>query len=145
MVELPGTPGYEEGQTAYYSSMQMAFTPACRASPQSAANVASIVKEAVKSEIPFAVHSGGCFMTPGGSNIGQEGFTIDLAGLSTIEIAQDKKSVKFGPGNRWGAVFTALAEQGLHAVGGRDPGVGTGGYLMGGESHAIAYVERAAF
>ena len=133
MVELPSSSSYKAGQTEYYSKMQTDMTPACRVAPKSAANVAAIVKEAVKSEIPFAVHSGGHFMTVGGSNIGKEGFTIDLAGLNTIEIAKDHKSVKVGSGNRWENIFAPLAKKGLHAVGGRDPGIGAGGYLLGGE------------
>jgi len=109
------------------------MTPACRVEPTSAADVSAIVKAAVDAKIPFAVHSGGHFMTVGGSNIGQEGFTIDLAGLNTIEIADDEKSVKVGSGNRWEKIFAPLSEKGLHAVGGRDPGIGAGGYLLGGE------------
>jgi len=146
MTELPGTSGYEEAQTEYHSETQMGLTPACRVSPKSAANVSTIIQEAVKNQSPFAVHSGGYFMSIGGSNIGDEGFTIDLAELNTVEIAADKKSVKVGSGNRWESVYNPLAEQGLHAVGGRDPGIGTGGYLLGGAYQAACHVlQRIAF
>ena len=37
-----------------------------------------------------------------------------------------------GTGNRWGAVYEYAAQNGVNVVGGREPMVGVGGFLLGG-------------
>lgn len=118
---------------SYYDLVQRDISPACIAQPSSADEVASLVQMATENDIPFAIHSGGHMWLPEGSNIGGNGFTIDLLNLKAYELADDKKSVKLGPGWKWGPVFERLAEEGLHAIGGRDSDVGVGGFLLGGE------------
>jgi len=71
-------------------------------------------------------------MQPGGSNADSEGFTIDLHHLNHLELSEDEKSVRVGPGLKWEKVFGPLMQKNLTVVGGRDPGVGVGGYLIGG-------------
>jgi len=142
-VTYPGSAAYETAQVAYYAQQQIDLEPACRVGPKTAADVAAILKAAVDNKIPFAVHSGGHLTMIGGSNIADEGFSIDLGALNNFKIAKDEKSVTFGTGLRWGQIFPPLAEKGLTAVGGRDPGVGVGGYLAGGK--LMSFVMRVQF
>ena len=69
----------------------------------------------------------------GGSNIEDPGFTIDLAGLNFVELSDDESSAKIGSGLHWGDAYAPLFEKNLTVMGGRDPGVGVGGFLIGGE------------
>jgi len=71
---------------------------------------------------------------PSASNIDARGFTIDLEELQTLEYVEgtEKGAVTVGAGLRWGAVFDMLAKDSLTVVGGRDPNVGVGGFLLGG-------------
>jgi len=131
---MPGSSAYIASQEKYYDLIQLDVSPACVAQPSTAEEVATIVKAATDNDIPFAIHSGGHIWIPEGSNIGGQGFTLDLVNLQQYELADDKKSLKLGPGWRWGPIFTKLAEQNLHVIGGRDSDVGVGGFLLGGTS-----------
>ena len=148
-VVYAGDAVYESEQGSYYSLLQADLEPACRVEPTSTEDVVAIVKLAGEEECPFALRSGG-HMTfkgvllllstitlpdlsiKGASNIGPEGFTIDTTNLTHLELSEDKASIAVGTGNRWGAVFDLLTPQNLTVVGGRDPYVGVGGYLLGG-------------
>jgi len=65
--------------------------------------------------------------------------TIDLVDLNekTVLDKGDEEGkgglVRLGTGNRWGNVYQWLEERGLMVVGGRDGGVGVGGFTLGGE------------
>lgn len=39
--------------------------------------------------------------------------------MNEITLSSDKKVAAIGPGNRWGAVYGKLGEQGLAVLGGR--------------------------
>lgn len=67
------------------------------------------------------------------------GITIDLSNLNTLQISEDRKTASLGPGNRWEAVFDFLDPYNVTVVGGRNAGVGVGGFLLGG---GISFVSR---
>ena len=67
----------------------------------------------------------------GAANI-QSGVTIDLRPLNQEYVAQDKKTVAIGPGNRWGGVYLKLDAMGLATSGGRVAIVGVGVLMLGG-------------
>ncbi|KAK7043897.1 hypothetical protein VNI00_008063 [Paramarasmius palmivorus] len=131
-VFFPGSSGYQEDQSSYYSALVSEQKPACRVNPTSAGDVSLIVKKLKDRNCQFAVRSGGHMQWKGSNNIDAPGIAIDLSDLNTIKIAADKKSVQVGPGNRWGPVYDALAPDNLIVVGGRSNTVGVGGYLLGG-------------
>jgi hypothetical protein len=60
------------------------------------------------------------------------GFLFDLSELNHVEIAEDRQSVKLGPGVHWGELFQYLEKKGLMCLGGRDFGVGVPGFIFGG-------------
>lgn len=80
----------------------------------------------------FAVKSGGHARFAGASNA-DGGVTIDLVRLDEVGLAEDKKSVRIGSGNRWGKVYRKLEEDQLTVVGGRVATVGVGGAILGGK------------
>lgn len=91
------------------------------------------MKLAATSGCEFAVRSGGQMSWEGSSNIGLEGFTIDLQGLRVIELHDEEKTVSIAPGLTWGEVYAFLKPHGLHTMGARASSVGVGGFLLGGK------------
>lgn len=67
----------------------------------------------------------------GAANI-EAGITFDLQRLNEVTIAADRKTVKLGPGNRWGNVYSKLDANNLATSGGRVAIVGAGGLITGG-------------
>ena len=80
----------------------------------------------------FAVRSGGHTDAPGFNGVGSDGVLVALQNLNKLAISSDKKIATVGTGNRWGAVYKYVAEYGVNVVGGREPMVGVGGFLLGG-------------
>jgi hypothetical protein len=55
--------------------------------------------------------------------------------MNDISLSGDKPIASIGPGNRWGAVYTKLAEDDVGVVGGRASDVGLGLVLGDGIFH----------
>lgn len=91
----------------------------------------------------FAVRSGGHMSWEGSSNIGPNGFTIDLQGLKGIEFNDEAKTVSVAPGLTWGEVYAFLKPHGLQTMGARASSVGVGGFLLGGKSIPRALMDHA--
>jgi FAD/FMN-containing dehydrogenase len=70
----------------------------------------------------------------GSSNIGRQGFVIDLRALNKIDISTADQTLKLGPGSTWTRVYAALSPSNLTTTGARLNDVGVGGFLLGGES-----------
>ncbi|KAJ7810243.1 hypothetical protein B0H14DRAFT_2864261 [Mycena olivaceomarginata] len=102
-------------QSTYYSAEQSGLSPACRVSPQNAADVSNIIRLAASA-----------------SNIDSEGFTIDLGHLDAVALSEDRHTVSFGSGAKWSQVYSVLVPRKLTTVGGRASDVGVGGFLLGG-------------
>lgn len=49
-----------------------------------------------------------------------------------VELSEDRKTAKIGPGNSWYDVYRQLDPKGVSVVGGREAGVGVGGLTLGG-------------
>ena len=138
-VHIPGSPGYEANQFSYFAAFENEVTPACFIQPETAEDVAAIIKYAqlafmTGKRAQFAIRSGGHTAWAGSANI-QGGITIDLSKLkaNTVVVDDEKKLATIGAGARWGDVYEVLALQGLGVVGGRVANVGAGGLSLGGE------------
>uniref|UniRef100_A0A0W0GAA0 FAD-binding PCMH-type domain-containing protein n=1 Tax=Moniliophthora roreri TaxID=221103 RepID=A0A0W0GAA0_MONRR len=131
-VFLPNSPEYQEQQSSYYSALASQHSPACRVTSTSAQDVSTTLQTLKAGECQFAVRSGGHMQYSNSNNIDTPGITIDMVGMNALNISADKKVIGVGPGNRWGAVYDALAPDDLIIVGGRSNTVGVGGYLLGG-------------
>lgn len=118
-MALPTDAFYQETNARYYTESQVALTPTCRVMPSTADEVATIVSIAAEKSCQFAVASGKHFAITGGSNIGAEGFTIDLINLSNVTVSEDKSVAFVGPGARAGAVYDGLSQDNLYCAVGR--------------------------
>lgn len=67
----------------------------------------------------------------GAANI-DDGITFDLQKLNEVTVSSNKKTVRIGPGNRWGDVYLKLDALNLATSGGRVSIVGAGGLITGG-------------
>ncbi|KAF2133808.1 FAD-binding domain-containing protein [Dothidotthia symphoricarpi CBS 119687] len=122
---------YEAFTDAYWSNQASAVNPYCIFNPTQALEVSTLVLISRFTQCPFAVKSGGHTAFPGASSI-EGGITVSLEALNEISLSPDKKIAAVGTGNRWGRVYTTLAEHNITVAGGRASDVGVGGLLLGG-------------
>lgn len=113
-----GAADYEAFTSGYWSTQAASVDPYCVFKPTKALDVSTAVLLSRLTQCPFAVKGGGHAAFPGASSI-EGGITIALEGMNEITLATDKRTVAVGPGNRWGAVYTKLGEDGLTVIGGR--------------------------
>ncbi|KAL4971421.1 hypothetical protein BDW66DRAFT_155678 [Aspergillus desertorum] len=125
------SPGYAVAQKSFWNAVQREKEPGCFFQPTSAEQVAKALVEVVRAQCPFAIKGGGHSSNAEGCSV-QGGFQFDLCKLDHVTIAEDRKTVRVGPGMRWGDLFTFLERHGLTTVGGRDANVGVPGFIFGG-------------
>jgi len=80
----------------------------------------------------FATRSGGHNPNPGFASVDSRGVLIDLSQLKEITLNHDHSYLSTGPGNHWDQVYRFLSTHEVTVLGGRVPGVGVGGVLLGG-------------
>ncbi|KAF4435962.1 FAD binding domain-containing [Fusarium acutatum] len=119
---------YKECQNSYWDARQRERTPYCFFQPLDASQVSAALVEVVRARAPFTIKSGGHSVRLGSSC--SEGFQFDLVKLNHIDISADKKTVRLGPGSNWGTVLPELEKHGVITPGGRDAGVGVGGFIL---------------
>ncbi len=103
--------------------------------PETAADVAALVRQAQAGRQPVTVIAGGHGPW---SHAPAEGVRIDLSALSDIQV--DGTLVGVGGGATWGAVADALTEHRLAISSGDTRSVGVGGLVLGG---GIGWMVRA--
>ena len=79
---------------------------------------------------PFAVKGGGHATNPGFSST--PGLEIALARFNSTKVNAYDGTVEVGPGLTWDQVYETLGPTGVNVVGGRIPGVGVAGLILGG-------------
>ncbi|KAF5360067.1 hypothetical protein D9758_007587 [Tetrapyrgos nigripes] len=141
-VHWPSSTAYDTQQQSYYSGEQASLSPACRVSPSTASDVSTIITVARENHCQFAVRTGGHGTWNGASNIGPNGFTIDMQMLRGVDLSLSTSEdgngygsgsfVAVGAGCRWTDVYAALRPWNLTVVGGRVGDVGVAGFLLGG-------------
>ncbi|KIW80157.1 hypothetical protein Z517_06772 [Fonsecaea pedrosoi CBS 271.37] len=130
LLLYPSDPAYASREASYWSPIA-ALGPQCIIQPRSTADVSKVVKALARAKAKFAVRSGGHVLWAGGSDI-KDGVTIDLGLMTAVTYNSQTKIVSIQPGPRWGDVYNTLAPLGVTVTGGRDAGVGIGGFLTGG-------------
>lgn len=106
--------------------------PACVFEPSDSYQMADAVLTFQNFTSPFAVRGGGHMPIADAANINSTGVLLSTAGLSQVQVSDDKKTVNIGPGNHWVDVYKGLEPYGLTVVGGRLGVVGVPGLLLGG-------------
>ncbi|TVY39480.1 Bifunctional solanapyrone synthase [Lachnellula subtilissima] len=132
-IAFPGSQPYTDSLVSYFSLQEANVKPACVASPQNIQDVSTIVHALTNPVAPcyFAIRSGGHSSFAGAANV-QDGVTIDLRGLNSIDINPDGPLVSVGVGASWGSVYTQLGHYNLSVAGARAFSVAVGGLSIGG-------------
>ncbi|OTA76491.1 hypothetical protein M434DRAFT_88032 [Hypoxylon sp. CO27-5] len=132
-LALPGTEEYEKLNKSYYSFLQSDISPAAIFLPKSKEQVSQFLEIfkpfIVNGVAQFAVRGAGQQPLPGCSNI-SNGVTVDLRLLTGLELKKDR--IEIGAGERWGAAYEKLTQEGLGVTGGRSSEGGIGGLALAG-------------
>ena len=83
-----------------------------------------------ESRAPFGVKSGGHSVNRGFSST--TGVQISLVRFNTFNVNSEAQTVDLGPSLLWDDVYDRLEPYGVTVIGGRIPGVGVGGLILGG-------------
>ncbi|KAI9449068.1 FAD dependent oxidoreductase [Lactarius psammicola] len=116
-----------DNEHAFVSSSEVA---ACSIEPGSVNDVGLILQMLGKSRTPFGVKSGGHATNRGFSST--RGVQISLARFNTFNVNSEAQTVELGPSLLWEDVYQRLDPYGVTVIGGRIPGVGVGGLILGG-------------
>ncbi|KAL8687474.1 MAG: hypothetical protein Q9218_006366, partial [Villophora microphyllina] len=108
------------------------LTPACIVTPKSAQELSVIIRVITALKTKFAVRSGGHKPTPGFNGVGPDGVLIAMQNINSLKLSADTKTLTVGTGNRWRDAYNYARVNGKIIVGGREPMVGVGGFLLGG-------------
>ncbi|KAF2730743.1 FAD-binding domain-containing protein [Polyplosphaeria fusca] len=143
---LPTSPAYEPRVESWWSA-NARLRPWCLVQPQTTQEVSTIVTALSRAgggagDWHIAVRSGG--HGPAGSNNIANGVTIDLGMMNRSSLDQTQNLASLEPGAAWKDVYFDLLHKGnVTVTGGRDGGVGVGGFLLGGGNSF--YTGRSGF
>ncbi|KAF8267725.1 FAD-binding domain-containing protein [Lactarius quietus] len=127
-VFYPSEAEYVSDNEHWYASSSQ--ESACSVEPGSAQDVSLILQILGKSRTPFGVKSGGHAVNHNFSST--HGVQISLARFDTFEVDSEAQTVDLGPSLLWEDVYDRLDPYGVTVIGGRIPGVGVGGLMLGG-------------
>jgi len=127
-VYYPGDPSYVKGSHHYFASSNE--NPACVVEPGTPEDVGKILNVIEATRTPFAVMSGGHTVNPGFSST--RGIHIYTGRFSQVTYDAASNTAVIGSGLIWDTVYEKLQNYNVTVVGGRVPGVGVGGLVLGG-------------
>ncbi|KAI1274046.1 hypothetical protein F5Y07DRAFT_374824 [Xylaria sp. FL0933] len=127
ILSLPDADHAERIQSYWRNSAKLRLV--CTMQPQFASEVATAGKSLADADQVFAVRSGGHMNWADSNNI-DSGLTIDR--LNNIRYDAASVTAYIGPGAKWKDVYEELEKHGRVVAGGRETGVGVGGFLLGG-------------
>ncbi|KAI9692251.1 MAG: hypothetical protein M1822_006481 [Bathelium mastoideum] len=138
-------PDYEP-RIASWWSLNTRLHPWCLVQPQTTTEVSTAMTALLgvndgAGDWWIAVRAGG--HNNGRTNNVDNGVTIDLGNLNQTTYDNGTNLASLGPGGKWKDVYAKLREHGVLVPGGRDGGVGVGGFLLGGG--LTYYMGRRAF
>jgi len=132
----PGHPDYDAARSVYNGMIDK--SPALIAQVRTEEDVVLAVNVARKNGLLLAVRGGG--HNGGGLGTCDGGLVIDLAGLDSVDVDPDAKTVTVGGGCTWGQVDTATGAYGLATPSGIISTTGVGGLTLGG---GLGHLTRA--
>ncbi|KAF2232992.1 FAD binding domain-containing protein [Viridothelium virens] len=138
-------PDYEP-RIASWWALNTRLHPWCLFQPQNTAEVSTSMNALLGAgdgagDWHIAVRAGG--HNTGRTNNVDNGVTIDLGNMNRTTYDSQSNLASIGPGSKWKDVYAELHKHGVLVPGGRDGGVGVGGFLLGGG--LTYYVGREAF
>ncbi|RYP60823.1 hypothetical protein DL771_010355 [Monosporascus sp. 5C6A] len=131
---FPTDLGYEPQIESWWAE-NARLRPYCLVLPRNSGEVSTALTTLVDvndgaGDWHIALRSGGHSST--GSSNTAHGVTIDLSLMNSTSYDRESNVAKIEPGGRWKNVFADLDKHGVTVAGGRDGGVGVGGFLLGG-------------
>jgi FAD/FMN-containing dehydrogenase len=133
-VLRPGEPGYDQARMGWNARFDR--RPALIARCSTPDDVRTGVDLARQSGIDLAVKGGG--HSNAGHSTTEGGLLLDLSLMKTVEVDPAARTVRVGPGLRWGELDTITQEHGLATPGGTVSTVGVSGFTLGGGSGNLA-------
>lgn len=140
-VSFPGSEAYDSSLLSYFSLQESQIRPLCIVSPTTTEDVSKTIGALSSSSVgteakdeatcQFAIRSGGHAGFAGAANAAG-GVTIDLRGLDSIKVSDDRMVASIGVGAIWKDVYSKLDALNLSVAGGRAGPVGVGGLVTGG-------------
>ncbi|PQE14459.1 oxidoreductase FAD-binding protein [Rutstroemia sp. NJR-2017a BBW] len=136
-IAQPHSDGYEASLKSYFTVQETELRPAFIIFPTSAHDVSRILKSlaacdaGTKAYTKVAVRGGGHSPFAGSANV-NDGITIDLRSINTVEVNETRSIASIGGGAIWGHVYEKLDPLGLSVLGGHVYDVGVGGFTLGG-------------
>ena len=138
----PGSDGYANALTSYWSQQEASLSPSCIVRPLNVRDVSTAVwilgtlsrlgsYFGSDSGCPFAIRGGGHSPFAGSANA-EGGVTIDLSAMKDVSARADRSVVSVGAGAKWRDVYFQLDPMGLTVTGGRVADVGVAGLTLGG-------------
>ncbi|KAL3492135.1 hypothetical protein BJX62DRAFT_250878 [Aspergillus germanicus] len=124
----PSSPDFDSLRQVWNASG--AGTPLAVVQPQSAVDVAALIKFLKSSSIPFTLRSGGHNLE--GRSAVHNALQIDLRALNTVTVGPDRESARVGGGVLQGELGKKLWEEGLATPTGSVPSVGYTGWATYG-------------
>jgi nitrogen regulatory protein PII len=132
-VFLPDAPTYD-ATISSYPFIQLRLHPSCVVRPRSAKDVATALQIIqTDNSTRFAVKGGGHNANAGFNNV-ENGVTIDMQSMKTVEIARGDQVVRVEAGALSQDAYDAAEKRNLTVLAGRIGVVGTAGFLTGGMS-----------
>ncbi|KAI9698501.1 MAG: hypothetical protein M1836_004082 [Candelina mexicana] len=129
-VFLPDSSQYSSTTSAYWS-IQARLTSTCVFRPLRSEDVANAVVELAAHSCQFAIKGGGYTAWAGAANI-EMGVTIDLGGISNVQLNKQNNVAFISAGASWNDVYDYLGSQGVAVAAGMSVSSGVGGLILGG-------------
>ncbi|KAK2608328.1 hypothetical protein N8I77_006946 [Diaporthe amygdali] len=130
-VFYPNSPQYNSTQQSYWTLQESSLRPSCIVQPCTAVQVGDVVSSLVSRNCSFAIKGRGHAPSAGFANI-DDGVTIDLTSMKSVELRGDASVARVGAGASWLDVYTFLDQSNKTVAGGRNGAVGVGGLTVGG-------------
>jgi FAD/FMN-containing dehydrogenase len=125
-IHVPGEPDYDVERGTWSGAIDP--RPAVVAVANGASDVQAALLTAREHDLPFAVQA-----TGHGTLVPADGgVLVKTGGMAEVLVDPDRRTVRVGPGARWGQVLAAAAPFGLAPLSGSSPDVGVAGYTLGG-------------
>ncbi|KAG8157342.1 hypothetical protein KVR01_012726 [Diaporthe batatas] len=130
-VFYPNSTQYNSTQQSYWTLQESSIHPTCIVQPTTALQVGDAVSSLVSRNCSFAIKGHGHAPSAGFANV-DDGVTIDLTSMRSVELWGDGTVARVGAGASWLDVYAVLDQSNKTVAGGRNGAVGVGGLTVGG-------------
>lgn len=135
-VVRPGESGYDDARRVWNARIDRRPWGIVRC--RGPADVMATVAFANRHDVDVSVKGGGHHVS--GSAVPEGGLMLDLGAIADVRVDPVDRTLRVGPGARWGQVDHETQAFGLAVPGGQDPNIGVAGLTLGG---GVGWLSRA--